>query len=333
MARLSKKTIVIFILLVVALYVVIEVVPSVTGALTGTETLEYGELKVSVPVNGWIVRDETVYNASKDGKMKGFADEGTLVKRGSKVVDFTVTDDGEEIDTNGDEAGAKYKGIRERLGDDLIADKNQKAQRKGIFSCYIDGYENLLTPGNVKKLTTTDVNGIDDQPKDLKREKARAGEPIYKIADNSSWLMLFWIDDKDVGKFEKGNPVKIAFEDDVIEAKVNSVDQDAKRWRVSVSTSRYYKDLMKLRSAKVEIVTTDREGLLISNKCLTTKDGKVGCYVKTTTGEYIFREVQTLATDGAKTLVTETQFFDKDGQVVDTVKAYDEVLTNPKEEE
>ena len=39
MTRLNKKTVVIFILLVVALYILIEVVPRVTGALTGTGIL------------------------------------------------------------------------------------------------------------------------------------------------------------------------------------------------------------------------------------------------------------------------------------------------------
>lgn len=329
MTRLNKKTVVIFILLVVALYILIEVVPRVTGALTGTETLQYGELKVSVPVESWVVRDETCYKAAADGTMKGFADEGTLVKRGSKVVDFTETEGGSEEDDVND-SGSKYKGIRERLGDALVEDKNQKAQRKGIFSCYIDGYESTFTPGEMRKLEYGDVNGIDKEPKDLKRKKAHAGEPIYKIADNSQWYLLFWIEDSDISKFEKGAPVKIAFEDGDIDGKVYSVDQDGKRYRTIVSTNRYYKNLMKIRKADVQIVTTDMEGLLISNKCLTTKKKQVGCYVKTTTGDYVFRRVQTLATDGEKTLVTETQFFDEDGKPVNTVKAYDEVLTEPK---
>ncbi len=329
MARLNKKTVVIFILLVVALYIVIEIIPRVTGALTGTETLEYGQLKVEVPVNAWVARDETVYKATKSGSMKGFADEGTLVKRGSKVVDFTVSEKSSE---DQDDGGKRYKGMIQRLGDDLKEDKNQKAQRKGLFSCYIDGYESILSPDGLSKLEYSDVKGIDKQPKDLKRKKAIAGEPIYKIADNSQWYLVFWIEDNDISKFEKGASVKIAFEDDDVEAKVYSIDQDGDRYRTVVSTNRYYKDLMKIRTADVNIVTTDMEGLLISNKCLTTKKKKVGCYVKTTTGEYVFREVQTLATDGDKTLVTETQFFDEDGNTVNTVKAYDEVLTNPKEE-
>lgn len=329
MARLNRKTVVIFILLVVALYILIEIVPRVTGALTGTETLQYGELKVSVPVDAWVVRDETCYKAASDGTMKGFTEEGTLVKRGSKVLDFT------EAEHSGDEEdgsnGTKYKGIRQRLGNALTEDKDQKAQRKGIFSTYIDGYEAKLSPDTMRKLSYGDVDGIDGQPKDLKRKKAHAGEPVYKIADNSQWYLLFWIEDSDISKFEKGAAVKIAFEDDDIEAKVYSVDQDGKEYRTIVSTNRYYKDLMKIRTAKVQIVTTDMEGLLISNRCLTTKKKKVGCYVKTTTGDYVFTQVQTLATDGEKTLVTETQFFDDEGRPVSTVKAYDEVLTDPKQ--
>ena len=329
MAKLNRKTVVIFVLLVVALYIVIEVVPRVTGALTGTEILEYGELRVSVPVEAWIVRDETCYKAAKDGTMKGFVEEGSLVKRGSKVVDFTASEKGGEGDDIHD-SGAKYKGIRERLGKELIEDTDQKAQRKGIFSCYIDGYEALLNPGNMRKVAYSDVKGIDSAPKDLKRKRAHAGEPIYKIADNSQWYLLCWIESDDINNFEKGRSVKIAFEDATVDASVYSIDQDGDRYRIVVATNRYYKDLMKIRACNAEIVTTDMEGLLISNRCLTTQKKKVGCYVKTTTGEYVFREVKTLASDGEKTVVAETQFFNEDGEPVNTVKAYDEVLTDPK---
>ena len=59
------------------------------------------------------------------------------------------------------------------------------------------------------------------------------------------------------------------------------------------------------------------------------KGTKAGCYVKTPAGDYVFKEVQTLATDGDKTLVTETEFFDDKGKPVSTVKAYDEVKRDP----
>ena len=86
MPKLRKKTIYTFILVVVALYVVIAVIPAVTGKLTRTEAVTYGELKVSDDVTCYIVRDETVYLAKSAGTMSFKVKEGELVKRGAEVM-------------------------------------------------------------------------------------------------------------------------------------------------------------------------------------------------------------------------------------------------------
>jgi len=74
----------------------------------------------------------------------------------------------------------------------------------------------------------------------------------------------------------------------------------------------------------------DQRGLLISNSSLTTKDGVVGAYVKDTIGEFHFKPVRTIATDGRKTLVLEGIYYDENGQPVETVNVYDEVLKKPE---
>ena len=89
MPKLKKKTILIFILIVIALYVIVEVIPPLTGALASTEVLEYGKLKVSSTEDCWIVRDETVYKTPETGTMKIYAAESTLIKRGSRILDLT----------------------------------------------------------------------------------------------------------------------------------------------------------------------------------------------------------------------------------------------------
>ena len=74
----------------------------------------------------------------------------------------------------------------------------------------------------------------------------------------------------------------------------------------------------------------DQRGLLVTNSSLTTKDDVVGVYVKNTIDEFVFKPVRTIATDGKQTLVLEDVYYDEEGQPVETVNVYDEVLKNPE---
>ena len=329
MPKLKKSTIIIFILAVIVMYVLVEVLPRVGGALASTEVIEYGKLRVSDEVTGYIVRSETVYSAAETGSVKVFTDEGTLVKKGSKLMDFKkAPEKADQVKEESDKGTSEYKDIIKRLGDALVPDKNQKSGRKGIFSLYIDGFEGAFTPKTINELDESDFSQADQPPESLKRENVTKGDPIYKIADNSKWYIVFWIDEEDISKYEKGKTVSVRPDDGKFDATVDNIKSDNGQWKVILRTNRYYKGFMKHRILETKIVTTDSEGLLVSNDCLTTKNKKVGCYVKNTAGDYVFKEVQTLGTDGKKTLVTEKEFFDKKGKAVKTVRAYDEVKRN-----
>lgn len=329
MPKLKKRTIILFILAVILMYVLVEVLPRVGGALADTEIIEYGKLRVSDDVEGWIVRDETVYKASGTGNIKVFTDEGTLVKKGSKLMDFKeAPKKTDQVKEESDDGTSRYKDLIKRLGDGLVFEKKQKSGRKGIFSQYVDGYESTFTPKTMKDLSESDYKQADTPPENLARETVTKGDPVYKIADNSAWYIVCWIDEEDISKYEKGKIVSVRPDKGKFDASVNDIKSDDGKWRVILKTNRYYSEFMKSRLLRAKIVTTDSEGLLISNDCLTTKDKKVGCYVKNTAGDYVFREVQTLGTDGKKTLVTEKEFFDKKGKAVKTVRAYDEVKRN-----
>lgn len=322
----KKKTIILFILAVIIMYVVVEVLPTLGGAMADTEVLEYGKLKVSDEVKLYIVRDETVYKAPEDGEIKVFTDEGTLIKRGGKVMDFKdAPKKNDQVKEDDDKGSAINKDIVKRLGDSMVAADKTKSGRKGIFSRYVDGYEGILKPKNIDDLKESDFTGIGQQPEKLDNIVVAKGDPIYKIADNSMWYMVFWIDEDDIGKYEKEKRLSVKLGKTKVDAIVNKVVSEDGKFRVVLRTNRYYSGFMKHRFVDANVITTDSEGLLIPNDCLTTKDKEVGCYVRNTAGDYVFTRVQTLGTDGEMTLVTEKQYFDEKGKPVNTVKAYDEV--------
>ena len=88
-----KKTRLAFIIVYIALIVVcafaVYAVPSIRGLMVKTYIAEQGEIKLSDNVEVKLVRDEKVYHAKCNGKIKKLAKQGKLYKAGTKVIDFT----------------------------------------------------------------------------------------------------------------------------------------------------------------------------------------------------------------------------------------------------
>ena len=145
--------------------------------------------------------------------------------------------------------------------------------------------------------------------------------------------MICWIDGEDISRYQVGADVTVRFDDeraDDVVFTVEKISEEGEKWKLLLSSNRYYKDFAKFRDLDVKLIITDIDGIIIDNKYLTTKDGKTGVYVVQTTGDPKFVQIKALGTDGEKTVVSENTFYDEEGQMVETVKVYDEILKNPE---
>lgn len=323
MPKPKKITISLFLITLAALYLVIEIFPMLTGALTGIEVLEYGELRVSQKTTLYIVRSETVFGAPASGDVAYKVSEGDLLKRGTKVLEFRPGGE--------DSENARYARLVEKLGD-VIVRKPETALLRGVFSTYIDGYEGMFSPQNMESLSYEDVRRLSFEGFDVSRKRASSGEPLYKISDNSNWYLLFWSEKASAGRYVQGSGANAVLPEGEVAATVHKIVEDGDRILVILRSTRYYKGFSWERKIEGEIVSVNQRGLLVSNSSLTTKDGIVGVYVRNTIGDFNFKPVRTIATDGKKTLVIEEIYYDENGQPVETVKVYDEVLKNPEAE-
>ena len=75
-----------YLLIIVLLIVIVYALPTVTGALKQTMVVEYGDLKISEKATCYIIKNETLYFANGDGRLKYVFDEGALVRGGSEVL-------------------------------------------------------------------------------------------------------------------------------------------------------------------------------------------------------------------------------------------------------
>ena len=88
MGKIRKKPILLFVIALVTLYVIIYIVPGVTGALISSYTAVYGQLRVTDETTGYLVRNETVYTASAGGEINRYMEEGDLVRQGASIMEI-----------------------------------------------------------------------------------------------------------------------------------------------------------------------------------------------------------------------------------------------------
>ena len=80
----------------------------------------------------------------------------------------------------------------------------------------------------------------------------------------------------------------------------------------------------------MEIITSDYSGIIVPNSSIATVDGQVGVYVKERTGDFTFTPIKIIASDGEDSAVSSSYFYDDEGQRVNSVEIYDEILKNPE---
>lgn len=389
---------------IVILFLIIYVFPSVTGVLETTSAIEYGSLQVVDSVDVYLVRDETVYYASRAGQLQYNVNEGDVVRKGTKVLQIKGgADDGSDGNWNpilnrvaGFNMGASLFSDDMKRVDDELSDlagmlKNESEKRlpdqntianlqdeinklktkkehiletggsvsldlnaqsmpigsyglapsrytspyNGLISYYIDGYETEFSPANMRLLSGEKVKKLDlsHSEQNVKRKYTRVNEPLYKSVKNNSWYALFWVNQSDISKYKKNADVTLRLPKGDVKGSVFDIVADGDEYMIILQFDRYYQDLCQLRKVHAEVVSSDYRGLKVLNSSITTKNGQAGVYVKDISGDYVFKPVKIIASDGEYSLL-ESSTFQKDtskGAIsVNTVEPYDEILNSGK---
>ena len=326
MNNIRKRPVLLFFAALIVLYVLIYVLPKVTGALTRDYTVQYGRLRTMDASTGYFVRKEKVYLADKGGIENRYIKEGALVRKGVKVMD---------INGNGsEEPQIRYKNILEKLGSSAIRVPSYKTQAEGIVSYYVDGYEGELTPATMKKKRERFYRNLDNgNVMKLESGIAATGDPLFKVSDRSAWYIVCFVPEDNLKRYKFGNKVSVrinkekTIEGTVYYIKKIKYSSDA---MLIVKTNYYYQRFDSTRVADVEVITSDAMGLIIFNSSICRKKGQIGVYVRQKTGEYKFTRIKVLSTDGRRSVISKSRFTDKNGKTIKTVNNYDDVLRHGK---
>lgn len=324
----KKKTIAMYIIAVVILYFLIYIIPDALGLLRSSYPVQYGELTVSRGAEGVVIRDEMVYNAGTSGDVNYLIKDDDLVRVGTKILDLNGTN----VDSDEDlvNLGKKPK-------NKAMVTSDFTAQGEGLVSFFCDGYEGVFNPENEKSVSYNNISKLTDKSLlNLRRKKIAAKEPVFKIVERSHWKLICYTNIKYKDEYKANTGIKVniknkeAGRDDTIIMFIESVSKEKNRLRLVMSSDRYYSGFTKDRKVSVNLINSVNKGLIIKNSSITKdKSGRKGVMVRDKIGDYVFKPIQVISTDGENSVIRNKLFFDKKGQAVETIVTYDQILTRP----
>lgn len=319
----AKKTICIYLIVLLILYIVVQILPKVTDIFETTDVLKVGSLALSCETTGYLVKDEYVCIAGESGNIKYTEKSDTVVKRGHKMCSVTLKG-------TGDTEKNRYTKYTNRLGNTKKITNSYKAPISGVFSLVIDGYEGMFTTNKMKELNKSEVEACDYDSVDLDRSAIYKGEPVYKISGDDKWFVLCWVEAGKAGDYPEGDKVTLKLPDGDVNAKVYYAKNEGEYTRLIFELDVYYKKFASARAVDMTVVACADEGLIVKSDSIIKKDGKQGVYVVDKNNRARFTPIKVISTDGTYSVLKDTSFYDDDGNQVMTVDVYDNVLRHPE---
>lgn len=310
---------IIFIGVSVSLGLVIYLVPGIADVLTKTVTAEYGNFQVTDDADFYIVRDEMVYLSAGEGHINYYLEQNEMVRKGTTVLELIPA----SLGTSDQE---KYNDLRIQLGNRVAIQGTYQSESSGILSYYVDGYEGIFNPQTMETLAYEDVVKFDIEQENLVREAAYSQEPIYKICKNDLWYLMTWVNRGDVSKYELGKDVIVYLPKGEIKAKVYNIIAEGERWKVILSTNRYYVDFVQRRKIGATVLTSDYKGIIIPNESIASIDEEIGVYVINKKSEKVFTPISIYATDGDDSCIAVEFYYNEEGNKINTVDIYDTLV-------
>ena len=240
----------------------------------------------------------------------------------------------EEEEEPADHAG-RYKSIMEELGDSVKVTESGATADAGYVCYFVDGAEAKLSTSNLDSLTEKDLKSFAGR-KTVKTpdNHCSKGQPVYKIVRNSKWYLVFFVDNEALGRFIDGDTVTIDINGEPVSVGVNLVESGTKTTKVALSCKAFFDGFLEEREMTTTVTFVSATGLVLEDASIVTApDGMRGVFVKNKLGEHVFKPVSAKADDGKKCVVYSDIYVDAEGNFVETIRTYDEIVAEPTEED
>ena len=181
--------------------------------------------------------------------------------------------------------------------------KVSTAERDGVVSFYIDGYENDLTPGRLNALSIADVRAV-LAGSNLENTKRTRGNGIYRVVDQDKWYVAVLITGNTwtpvVGQDNYYMQLE-GFDDLSYTASVYSVQKENDTTLAVFEVHDPIGPLIYRRKGKAQFSIT-LTGLSVRSEALYNENGQMGVWVYDVPGG-TFVPVEVLSTDGSIAMI------------------------------
>lgn len=149
----------------------------------------------------------------------------------------------------------------------------------GVFSHYLDGFEEIITPYNMHEFTPSQ---LDDIVLESAKEQKRESKYICKVADNFRYFIAVPVKSEYAEGMTPGKTVTLRFPElsgNSFTASIQAVSEETDgRKTVIFETNRYVDSLILKRCASVEIIKSIYSGFKVSVNSIKTRDDINGVY-------------------------------------------------------
>ena len=267
--------------------------------------------------------------ADDTGKADGKKDEQ------NPEGDTETSEDPSEQDVKLGIQGSKYAGILEELGDTYSVTEDGRTRTAGFVSYYVDGAEAKLSTKAIESLNYKDLKDLTGR-KAVKVPSKNCGKdyPVFKIVRNRKWYLIYYLSKEDAAKYTAGETVYIKVNDENVPVTVRDVRDEGKKVRITLTCKTFFDGFLEIRNLDTKVTVESAEGLVLEDGSIVeAPDGTRGVFVINKLGEHVYKPVRTKADDGTKCVVYSDIYVDENGNYVETIGTYDEVIAEPSEED
>ena len=168
----------------------------------------------------------------------------------------------------------------------------------------------------------------------MPKKNCGAGYPIFKVVKNAKWYLVFYVSNKKAEKYIPGETVIIDANGTDVEVTVSQVLAGRKYSKVTLSCKSFFDGFFKVRNLDTTVTLRRAEGLVLEDSSIVEDpNGQIGVFVKDKLGNHIFTPVAIKADNGTQCVVYSDLYVDTEGNYVETIGTYDEIISEPSEED
>ena len=274
---------------------------------------------------------EDVLNKTQGDKKK----DDAKAKEEEQAKEAEAEAEAEEEPEDPAEHTGRYKRIMEELGDSVKVTDNGTTKDAGYISYFVDGAETKLSTQALDGLTEKNLKDLTGRRTiNTPDNHCGKGYPLFKVVRNGKWYLVFFVDNEKAGRYIVGDTVTVDINGEPVSVRVALVDSGTKTSKIALSCKTFFDGFFELRELQTTVTFVSAEGLVLEDASIVTApDGMRGVFVKNKLGEHVFKPVSAKADDGKKCVVYSDIYVDAEGNFVETIRTYDEIVAEPTEED